>query len=168
MKNKNRGTFYLVQAALIAAVYAAVTFFVSPLSFGVQQFRLSEALTLLPVLTPAAIPGLTVGCFISNLSSPYGLADIICGTLATFLAALFTRLARKVRFKNQPLLSLSFPVLCNGIIVGAELSFFLPDGGGFISFLTIGLSVAFGEAVVCSVLGLPLLAGLSKAKIFKQ
>ena len=166
MKRKSKRTSYIVESALIAGIYAAVTYFIAPISFGAQQFRISEALTVLPVLTPAAIPGLTIGCMIANLNSPYGIIDIICGTLATLLAALCTRCTRNIKFRGLPLLSLIFPLIFNGIIIGLEISFFMPEGLTFISFLSMGLSVAFGEAVVCYVLGLPLYAGLNRAKIF--
>lgn len=168
MKQTKKGTLYLVQSAIIAALYAAVTYFIAPISYGAQQFRISEALTILPVLTPAAIPGLTVGCLLSNLSSPYGIIDIICGTLATFLAAVCTRMTRKILFKNIPFLSFFFPVLFNGIIIGAEISFLMPEGFSFATFVTIGLSVAFGEAVVCYALGTPLYLGLKNTRILKD
>lgn len=168
MKKAKKGTLYVVQSSLIAALYAAVTYFIAPLSFGAQQFRISEALTVLPVLTPAAIPGLTIGCLIANINSPFGIADVICGTLATFLAAVCTRLSRKIRFKNVPFLSLLFPVLFNGIIIGLEISIFLPEGFSFMSFLTMGASVAFGEAVVCYLAGIPLFLSLEKTKIFER
>ncbi len=168
MKKSRKGTFYIVQAALIAAIYAAVTYFIAPISFGAQQFRISEALTVLPVLTPAAIPGLTIGCLIANFNSPYGMVDVICGTLATLLAALCSRLTRKIRFKNIPFLSLLFPVLFNGIIIGLEISIFLPEGFSWISFITMGSSVAFGEAVVCYLAGTPLFLALEKTKLFER
>lgn len=167
MKKQRKSTVFLVQAALIAAIYAAITYFISPLSFGAQQFRISEALTMLPVLTPAAVPGLAIGCAIANLGSPLGLVDIVCGTLATLIAAVLTRLTRNIRFKNLPLLSLVFPVLLNGIIIGLEISFFLPEGMSFMGFLYSGGSVALGEALSCYVLGLPLFAALNRTKIFK-
>ncbi len=168
MKSRNKHTFFVVQTALIAAIYAAVTFFSVPLSFGTQQLRISEVLTVLPILTPAAVPGLTIGCIIANLSSPYGIADMVCGAFATLIAAAMTRLARKITYKNQPLLSMVFPVIFNGLIIGVELSFFLPEGVSFTGFLTMGASVALSEAVVCYILGLPLLAGLKKTKIFNE
>lgn len=166
MKTKRKSTVYLVQGALIAAIYAALTYFIQPLSFGAQQFRFSEALTILPALTPAAIPGLTIGCLIANLGSPYGIADIICGTLATLLAAICSRAARNIRFKNLPLLSPLFPVLFNGVIIGLEIAYFLPEGISWTAFATAGLSVAFGEFVICYILGLPLYTALNKTKIF--
>lgn len=168
MKTENKRTLYLVQSALIAGIYVAVTYVCSPISYGSVQFRISEALTVLPVLTPAAIPGLTIGCLIANIGSPLGPIDIVCGTVATLLAAVCTRLTRKIRFKNLPLLSLIFPVLFNGVIVGAEIAFFLPEGFGWLAFLTSGASVALGEAGVCYILGLPLYTGLSKTGIFKK
>lgn len=164
---KRRSTIYLVQGAMIAAIYAAVTYFIKPLSFGAQQFRISEALTILPILTPAAIPGLTIGCLIANLSSPFGIVDIICGTLATFLAAICTRLTGKITFKKIPVLSPLFPVIFNGIIVGLEIAWFLPEGLTFAGFAVSAASVAFGEAVVCFLLGLPLYAALDKTRIFE-
>lgn len=156
-----------MQGALIAAIYAALTYFSAPIAFGPAQFRIAEAMTLLPVLTPAAIPGLAVGCIIANLSSPYGIADIICGTLATLLAALCSRAAGKIRFKNIPLLSALFPVLFNGIIIGVEISLFIPEGADFWAFITSGAGVALGEFVSCFVLGLPLFAALDRTKLFK-
>ena len=94
MNNQKKTTVFLVQAAVIAALYAALTLFLAPISFSGNQFRVAEALTLLPVITPAAIPGLAVGCIIGNITSPYGIVDIIFGTCATLLAAVCTRLTR--------------------------------------------------------------------------
>ena len=168
MKSKNRQTLYLVQSALIAGIYVAVTYAASPISYGSVQFRISEALTVLPVLTPAAIPGLAIGCLISNLGSPLGIVDIICGTLATLLAAICTRMTRKVLIKKLPLLPLIFPVLFNGLIIGAEIAFFLPEGFSWLAFLTSGASVALGQAGVCYILGLPLYISLNKTGIFKN
>ena len=87
----------LVESAMIAAIYLVLTFASRLLGIadGAVQFRLSEALpTVLPVFTPAAIPGLTIGCLFANLGSPFGIADIISGTLATLFAALLTRWCR--------------------------------------------------------------------------
>ena len=77
---------YLVQGAVIAAVYTAVTLLLMPLSYEVMQIRVSEALTVLPALTPAAIPGLFVGCLVSNMLGPYGVIDMVLGSTATLLA----------------------------------------------------------------------------------
>ncbi len=167
MKRKST-TAYLVQAAFVAAVYAALTYFLEPISFSSAQLRVSEALTILPVLTPAAIPGLTIGCIISNLASPYGIVDIICGSVATFFAAICTRATRNIRFKKLPVASAIFPVLFNGIIVGGEISFMSTDGFSLPVFAVTALSVASGEAIVCFVAGLLLNSALEHTKIFER
>ena len=167
MKNQRRKTtVYLVQGALIAAIYAALTYFLQPISFGGQQLRISEALTILPVFTPAAIPGLTIGCVIGNLSSPFGIVDIILGSLATLLASVCTRMTRNIRLKNIPWLSPVFPVLFNAVIIGLEIAYFLPEGITWVGFAASALSVGIGELIVCYVLGLPLFAALDRTKIF--
>jgi uncharacterized membrane protein len=162
-------TKYLVTGALIAALYAGLTYVsaVMGLAYGPVQFRFSEALTILPILTPAAIPGLTIGCLLGNLGSPYGIVDILCGTLATAAAAVFTRMLRKVRFKSIPFLSPLAPVIVNALIIGAEITFFLPGGASLTGFLISAGWVGLGELVVCYVLGLPLVVALEKNKVFK-
>lgn len=165
--NHNKTT-RLVQGAVIAALYAALTYAAGALNlaYGNVQFRFSEALTVLAAYTPAAIPGLTIGCFLGNLGSPYGIVDILCGTFATLCAAVFSYVARNVRFKNLPLLSACFPVLFNGVIVGAEVAVFA--GGNFLSLYPINaLWVAFGEAVVCFAGGIPLMLAVQKTGLQK-
>lgn len=105
--NKKKDVNSLVCGAVIAALYAALTYAASAvnLAYGAVQFRFSEALTVLAAYTPAAIPGLTIGCLLANLGSPYGITDIICGSAATLLAAVFTYLTRKVKVKGLPLLA---------------------------------------------------------------
>jgi len=166
---RNNRTIYLVTGALIAALYAGLTYFsaVLGLAYGPVQFRISEALTILPILTPAAVPGLIVGCFIGNLGSPWGLVDILCGTAATALAAVATRMLRGVRYKNIPWLAPLAPVVCNALIVGAEITYFLPGGASFTGFLISAGWVALGELVVCYALGLPLGLVLEKNKVLK-
>lgn len=168
MKKMKKGTAYTVQAALIAAIYAALTYAVAPLSFGATQFRISEALTVLPVFTPAAIPGLAIGCIIANIGSPYGPIDILLGTVATVLAALATRLTRNIKIKNIPLLSFIFPTVFNGIIIGAEIMMFTPGQAGIVGFFTSASGVALGEIVVCYTLGFLLYIGLENQKYSKS
>mgnify|MGYP001070155035 CR=1 FL=1 len=122
--NKKKDVNSLVCGAVIAALYAALTYAASAvnLAYGAVQFRFSEALTVLAAYTPAAIPGLTIGCILANLGSPYGITDIICGSAATLLAAVFTYLTRKVKVKGLPLLAPVFSVVFNAIIVGAEIA----------------------------------------------
>lgn len=149
---------FLVQAAMIAALYTVLTLVAAMLNwaYGPVQFRFSEAMTVLPMFTPAAIPGLAVGCFLSNVWSSMGVMDMIFGTLATLLAAFGTRAARHVRVKGIPVLAPLPPVVCNALIVGLEITIVSPGGFLWPAFLANALSVGAGELVVCYVLGLPL------------
>lgn len=170
MKHRKTKTRFLAQAGLIAAIYAVTTYLCAlwGIAYGQVQFRFSEALTILPLFTPAAIPGLTVGCFLANLSSPFGMVDVLCGTAATLLAAIAVWMTRQVRFKNIPWLAPLFPVLSNAIIVGLEISFFLPEGLSWAGFAASALSVGLGELVVCYVLGLPLSIVMCKMPMFRK
>ena len=168
MKTKNK-TKYLVTGGLIAALYAVAAYLAAALgiAYGGIQFRFSEALTILPVFTPAAVPGLIIGCFIGNLGSPFGMLDVLLGTLATALAAVCSHYTKKITFKGLPLLSMLFPVIFNGIIVGAEVAWFLPEGISALGFLISGLQVALGELVICYGLGIPLFYLVKKSIIHR-
>ena len=163
--NKKK-TVFIVQAAVIAAIYAALTYAaaLAGLAYGNIQFRFSEALTILACLTPAAIPGLTIGCFLGNITSPYGMVDIICGTLATLIAAVCSYYTRKITVKGMPLVSAIFPVIANAIIVGLEITFFMPEGFKFSAFLIAAAEVGAGELIMCYALGIPLFAALKKTE----
>lgn len=132
----------LVFSAIIAAIYAAVTISLAPISYGPIQFRLSEMLVLLAFINRKYIPGLVLGCLLANLYSQLGVMDIVFGTLATYISVELVS-----RTKNLLLASL-WPVVVNGVIIGLMLNvlFQLP------LFLTIA-QVAFGEFVVVSVAG---------------
>ncbi len=145
-----------VKTALIGAMYAALTYLSAGMgmAFGAVQFRLSEALTVLPIFSPAACVGLTVGCVVSNIVSSVSPLDIIFGSFATFLAAVITRLLRNITIKKFPLLSFLSPVVINGLVVGAEISLLGGLGeASFALFVTNALSVAAGEAAVVFTLG---------------
>jgi uncharacterized membrane protein len=160
---------YITTAAIIAAIYAALTYLgaVFGLSYGPIQLRFSEALTILPVFTPAAIPGLTVGCFIANIGS-FNLLDMVFGTLATLIAAILTRMFKDIKFKGLPLLSLFPPVIVNAIIIGLEIAIFLlPDGLSLYGFLISALEVGIGQLIVCYALGIPFYLTVQKTKLIK-
>lgn len=106
----------LCVSAVIAALYAALTLLLAPISYGAIQCRISEAMTVLPILIPQAIPGLFVGCLVANLYTGM-LTDILFGSLATLIAAVGTSLLRK-----KPLLAAACPVIANAVIVGLMLS----------------------------------------------
>lgn len=154
----------LTLAAMVAAVYAVLTIAL-PFQYGEVQYRVAEAMTVLPFLFPWAAPGLIVGCFLANLiGSPYVL-DWVFGTLATALACFLT-----ARCPSKWLAPLP-PVLCNAIIVGGEIAFSMAGGfgGSFWSLYAFNaLTVGFGELVVCYLLGLALLAFLPKIKALRD
>ena len=166
-RRQGSSVLFLAQAAVIAALYTVLTLVAVAmnLAFGPVQFRFSEALTILPVFTPAAIPGLTLGCVLSNLWSSFGLADIIFGSLATLLAALCSYWLRRVYLLGIPWLSVLAPVVFNALIVGAEITFLAPEGFLWPAFLATALSVGAGELLVCVVLGIPLLLLIRRMKL---
>lgn len=163
---RKRSTAYISQAAVISAIYAVLTYCLQPISFSGSQLRLSEVFTILPVLTPAAIPALAIGCFISNLASPFGAVDIILGTAATLVAAILTRCTRNIKIKGIPVLSAVFPVIFNALAVGTAIA--IMNSGGFTwgVFTVNALTTALGEAIVCFAFGLPLYKVLEKTNIF--
>lgn len=161
----NKSVKETVKAALIGAMYAALTYACAGmgLAYNTVQFRFSEALTVLPLFSPAAVVGLAVGCAVSNIVSSVSPLDMIFGSLATLLAAVATRALRNVTVRGFPLLSFLAPVIVNGIIVGAEISIFGgSDNVSFALFVTNAASVAAGEAAVLFTLGAALWAAVRK------
>lgn len=164
---KQKTVRFIVQAGVIAALYAALTLVLAPIGFGQIQFRAAEALTILPIYTPAAIPGLTVGCLLANgIGVAMGVnsmpMDILFGTLATLLASMCSYFVRNVRFRKIPLWSFFPPVLWNGLIVGWELWWFLR-----LPFWISAFFVAAGELAVCAVLGGGLYALIIKTRLYR-
>ena len=150
---KTHSTRKLTHAAMIASIYVLLTVIFRPISFGAVQFRISEALTLLPVLMPDAVPGLFIGCLLSNLLGGGVWFDVLLGSVATLLAAVCTR-----RFRSRPLLAAAMPVIFNGLIVGPVVYLaYVRAPGEAVSWALMWSSmgtVALGEAVVCYILGL--------------
>ncbi|MHB8071990.1 MAG: QueT transporter family protein [Candidatus Cryosericum sp.] len=173
----HRSTAQLTRAALIAAMYIVLTT-VPPfnaISYGAVQFRLGEALVLLPFLMDEAIVGVVAGCLVANMFSPFGLIDLIIGTGVTLVAALLTRQLR--RAKRLWLATLP-PIILNALIVPVYISALtlpeaasLPPGQGLMAslrfvaahvslgvYVPVALSVLAGEAAVVVFIGLPVLA----------
>ena len=143
----------LVFTALIAAAYAVTTLVIAPFSFGAVQLRISEALTILPVFTPCAIWGLSLGCLIANIFSPFGIIDMVFGTLATLIAAFLSYKVRNIKFKGFPILAPIFPIISNALIIGAVTAFMAELN--FSGFLINAGLIALSEAVSCYLLGIP-------------
>lgn len=177
---------YIARVGVIAAAYAACTLiallFLGSLAWGPIQFRVSEALCVLALFTPAAIPGLTLGCVIANVmnivisgTGMLGMLDVVFGSLATFAGACFT-----YKMRRRPLVALAGPVLANALIVPAYLPLLLKGIGFYtIPFTTISLDNSWplmylfglvttgaGEAVIMYVLGYPLFRSLAKTPVF--
>ena len=150
----------LVSCALIAALYATLTLCLAPLGFGIVQISFAEALTILAVFTPNAVWGLTVGWMLSNAIgvatglNPAGFVDIFFGSAATLIAGLLAYACRNVRIKGLPVLSTLPPVLINGVIIGAELTFFESSPFNFALYGLNFLSVSAGQLIPCIVIGL--------------
>lgn len=164
----------MTRIAMIAGLYAAITFAAFFMSFGVIQYRLSEMLTILPAFTPLAIPGLSLGCALANLVgffigiNPAGWIDAIFGTLATLIAACLTwqigkRSKKWLRYVFAPLP----PVLINALIVGLEITFMMGPFNWSI-FAVNAVTVGIGQAVVCYVLGIPLMLALERRDLHKK
>ena len=151
----------MATAGIIAAIYAALTLLLPLPQYGPVQFRLAEAMTVLPFLFPEAVPGLTVGCFLANLLGSPMPVDWIVGTAATLLAALWTS-----RLRHRALAPLP-PVICNMVLVGAELALFYPaEGMGFwAAYGFNALTVGIGEAAACFILGTLLLTMVTNSLI---
>ena len=147
-------TVYLTQAALIAAIYTVLTMIAAgfDLASGAIQVRFSEALTIMPFFSPAAIPGLTIGCLLSNILTGCALPDIIFGTLATFLGAIGSYALRKNRF-----LCAVPPIVSNALIIPFVLTYAYHIPGGVPLFM---LTVGLGELISCMGLGQILLQAL--------
>lgn len=164
----NQRTRYIVHAAIIAALYAVLTHlqnlvFPDSATFAIQM-RLSEALCVLAFFTPAAVPGLALGCLVFNLTFSAALPlDFLVGSAATALATEAMWLTRNVTVKGFPLLGLLMPALFNAVLVGWELTVYI--GGGF--FLN-ALCVAIGEAAVLLVPGSALYYAMKKRGLDKQ
>ena len=156
-------TLDLALAALLAGVYACLTMLLPiPQYYGVQV-RLAEALTVLPYFFPAATPGLFVGCVLANLTSPFPL-DIVCGSLATLLACVLTRRAPTAWLAPLP------PVVCNMVIVGAEIAWYQTGmGPGFwTAYAVNAFTVGLGELLACYGLGMILLREVPKTPQLKE
>lgn len=162
----------LAYSAMIAAVYAALTIATAFMSYGEIQFRISEAMTVLPLFFPFSAWGLFAGCILANLFSPSGVLDIIFGSLATLLAGLCTaQMGRKFGHDGWKgcILGCLMPVLFNAVIVGAVITFAYFEGDSKLAALPMNMfTVGIGEALVLFVVGLPLTRVLPRKAFFQK
>ena len=150
MKNRKYSVRKLCACAIVAALYAAVTILTAPFSYGLIQFRLSEALVVLCAISPQLGIGITLGCFLANLFSTVTALDMIVGTAATALACFFTAKCSK------PWQAILPNILFNTVLVGGMLGFVLMPDKLPLGFLICGAQVAIGEVAVMTALGIPL------------
>lgn len=150
------GVGALVVSALIAAIYAVLSLALSFLSFGPVQVRVAEALTLLPVFSPVAIVGVTLGCFVTNLvgfftgANILGPLDMLFGTAATLIAALLSYWLRRLRIRNLAIASAIPPIVVNALVIGAELTVLFSGGFPLGVFAVQALQVGLGQLLSCS------------------
>jgi uncharacterized membrane protein len=152
----NKKTLFLTEAAVIAAIYTVLVLAFQPISFGPIQFRIAEALTILPYFTPAAIPGVAIGCFLSAVLTGADILDMVFGSLATLIAAVNSYQLRRNKF----LVPIP-PIVANALIIPWVLryAYDVPDAIPFM-MLTVGA----GEVLAVGVLGTILLLALDKVK----
>ncbi len=155
---RNKKLVFITQAALIAALYVALTFIASALGLasGAVQVRFSEALTVLPYFTSAAIPGLTIGCLLANALTGCVVWDVVLGSVATLIGAVFTYILRKHKW-----LTPVPPIIANVAIVPLVLKFIYELPGTVPYFM---LTTGIGEVISCGVLGMLLLFALERHK----
>jgi len=158
-------------AGAIAAIYAALTIALNFIGYGPIQFRVAEALCILPFFFPFSVWGLFVGCILANLISPYPL-DIIVGSAATLIAALCTLLIGKAGRNGVAMKALACfpPVIINAVFIGALIAYYMVGGveaGAFMpAFLINALQVGLGQAAVLYAIGLPLMVYLPKSRAY--
>jgi Predicted membrane protein len=161
------------RVAMIAAIYTVLTLCLAPISFGNFQIRISEALTMLPLIYQPSIIGVTLGCFLSNLvgamtgMNPTGMLDSVIGTLATLGAAYCTWKLRDVKIGKLPLLSMAMPVIWNFVFVGAELGYMMMPENVILGTVIFGAEVAVGE-IIAVILGYFVNRIFIKTKIFEK
>ncbi|HHW56728.1 MAG TPA: QueT transporter family protein [Clostridia bacterium] len=139
---KKLDTKYIVKAGVIAAIYFVVTILLGSISYGPIQFRISESLVILPMVEPAAIWGVFIGCFLANIGSPFGIVDILGGSLVTLIAAYLTSKS-KVFYKG-----ILPPIILNALIVSIWVSYFLK-----IPYYIVVVDIAISEAIVTGIFG---------------
>lgn len=154
-----RDSINIAVTAVVTSIYAVLTLSLGFISYGPIQFRIAEIMMLLAFLDKGYIVGLTLGCFLANVIGPYGVPDIIFGTLATFISASLVYITRKLGGQNKSTLIIAsiWPTVINAIVVGLMLNIFF----GLPLVLSM-IQVGFGEFVVVTLVGVPFFCFLMK------
>ena len=159
---KKMTTQELTLSGVLAALYVVITLATTSFAFGPIQFRLADALCVLPFFVPSTAVGLSLGCLIANIFSTVSAVDIVVGSAATLLGCLGA-----AHLKNRWLVPLP-TILSNTVLVGAMLAFFLTPEAPLAGFFTYAARVGLGEIAVMAVLGLPLIALFHKTDLLEQ
>lgn len=153
---RDKKILFITQAAIIAAIYVVLIYIFNPISFGPVQVRIAETLTILPYFTPAAVPGVTIGCFLSNLLTGQDALDVIFGTFATLIGAIGS-----YKLRHNKFLVVLPPIFSNTIIIPWVIKFAYAEATPIpLMMITVGL----GEVVSIGILGMILLFALEKHK----
>jgi uncharacterized membrane protein len=153
----------IVFSALIGGLYAAITLSLAPISYGEIQFRIAEALTVLPFFSIFSTWGLFIGCLVANVLSPIGPLDMIFGSLATLVAAIMTYYIGKSTLPFKKFIAPLPAVIVNAVVIGLLISY-----TANIPFIIPALQVGFGQLVVCYILGFPLLMIIDRNPLLKN
>ena len=162
----------IVFAGVVAAFYAALTIMIAPISYGPVQIRLAEALCILPFYYPITALGLFIGCVIANLFSPYGILDIVAGSVASLLSALLTMQLGRIKKDTITIKAIACfpPVFFNALIIGAVIAWSETNGGDAFwpALILNGVQVGLGQLIIMYAVGLPLIIYLPKSYLFSK
>jgi len=172
---KNKYVRKIAFSGVIAALYAGLTYATMSFAYGAVQFRLSEALCILPFFFPFSVWGLFAGCIAANLFSPYLIPDIIVGPVASLLAALSTMYIGKMKSRDT-IATKAFacfpPVIFNAVLIGAMIAYIMVGEGAsdafMPAFISSGLWVGLGQLTVMYVIGLPLMIYLPRTNVITR
>jgi uncharacterized membrane protein len=166
-KKMNKHTKFITRTAIIAALYAALTLIFYPIAFGNIQARVSEALCILPLFMPEAIPGLTIGCLVANLFSPNGILDAVVGTSATLLSSVLTFfLGKAIKKDATKILAGILPTTIFNAVLIPFVIFSISELAEM--YLITFVEVGAGELIVLCALGIPLYFALSRAQFMRK
>jgi len=157
----------LARTAIFGAVYWIITFISAPAAFGPIQLRISEAMMVLPYFFPWTSPGLILGCALSNMSSVYGIYDVLFGTLATAITVILISYCGKKRSKTSVAVAVLIPGIVNGLIIGLMTALITMPADELVgAFFLFAAEVFASETAVMLIIGLPALLALPKSKLY--